>query len=157
MAVVSMEQNYRWFYFVYYAYLYFLAFQQLICFPAVLKQRQCTLFTFLSINHLYNSYPSYFRKRRRILARRPSLLCPGKLASTLGINGTQMSRFLWTRGAVVADRPLPSTLISLGSENPRSGMALFSGRSKLLEAVTQEVRGRENGGISTDRQKVLEM
>lgn len=88
----------------------------------------------LSINHLGNSYPSYF-KRRKILARHSSLMCPDKLrTSTLGINGTQMSRF---------SRIQSSTLLSPGSEICCSGAPLCSGRTKLLEAVTQKGRGKE--------------
>lgn len=53
------------------------------------------------INHLGNSYSSYF-KRRKILARHSSLMCPDKLrTSTLGINGTQMSRFSQIQSSIL--------------------------------------------------------
>lgn len=104
------------------------------CFPALLEQRACTLFTFLSTNHLCNYYPNYFR-RRKILARHSRFMCPDKFTSTLGINGTQMSRVSWMQGDVVQ--------LSLGTEILSSGPSVFSQRIKLLEAMIQKGRGRE--------------
>lgn len=74
-------------------------------------------------------------------------MCPDKHTSTLGINGTQMSRF---------SRIQSSPLLSFGSENCSSGTPLCSGRTKLLEAVTWGGRRREKWKYFYSGQKVLQ-